>query len=115
MHIHTYVIPAYAGIQHEFSKMKSYWIYILASKKNGTLYIGITSDLLRRVYEHKEKLIDGFTKKYNVTQLMYVEEFQDVADAIRREKSIKKWNREWKTRLIEEQNPNWRDLYEDAI
>ncbi len=91
--------------------MKNYWVYILASKKNGTLYVGVTNDLSRRIYEHKEKLWEGFTKKYNVTQLVYVEEFP----TIQREKCIKKWNRSWRLRLIEEQNPNWSDLYENIL
>ncbi len=90
----------------------SYWVYILASKRNGTLYVGVTGDLSRRIYEHKEKLTDGFTKKYNINQLIYIEEFQDITEAIHREKCLKKWNRAWKLRLIEEQNPDWRDLYE---
>jgi putative endonuclease len=91
--------------------VKNYWVYILASKKNGTLYVGVTNDLSRRIYEHKEKLWEGFTKKYNVTQLVYVEEFP----TIQREKCIKKWNRSWRLRLIEEQNPNWSDLYENIL
>ena len=90
----------------------SYWVYILASKRNGTLYVGVTGDLSRRIYEHKENLTDGFTKKYNINQLIYIEEFQDITEAIHREKCLKKWNRAWKLRLIEEQNPDWRDLYE---
>ncbi len=95
--------------------MKSYWVYILASKKNGTLYVGVTTDLCRRIYQHKQKLIDGFTKKYNITQLVYVEELQDVHDAIHREKCLKKWNRVWKLKLIEEHNPDWHDLYENIL
>jgi putative endonuclease len=95
--------------------MRNYWVYILASCRNGTLYIGITSNLPRRIYEHKNKLADGFTKKYSVTQLVYLEEFSDVNEAIHREKCLKKWNREWKLRLIEKQNPNWRDLYEEIL
>ncbi|WP_395947382.1 GIY-YIG nuclease family protein [Caedibacter taeniospiralis] len=95
--------------------MKRCWVYILASKRNGTLYVGVTSNLSYRVYEHKEKLIEGFTKKYNITQLVYAEEFQDINDAIHREKCIKKWNRAWKLKLIEEQNPDWRDLYEGML
>ena len=95
--------------------MKSYWVYILASKRNGTLYVGVTSNLPRRVYEHKEKLIEGFTKRYNVSQLVYAEEFKQINDAIYREKCIKKWNRAWKMRLIEEQNPDWMDLYENIL
>ena len=95
--------------------MNSYWIYILASKRNGALYVGVTSDLCRRIYEHKQKLIDGFAKKYNITQLVYTEEFQNINDAIHREKCIKKWNRAWKLKLIEDQNPNWEDLYESIL
>jgi putative endonuclease len=95
--------------------MKSYWIYILCSKRNGTLYTGVTNNLVRRVYEHKHKLMDGFTKRYNVIQLVYMEEFNDIGEAIYREKCIKKWNRVWKLRLIEAHNPTWRDLYEDLV
>ena len=92
--------------------MKTYWVYILCSKRNGTLYTGITSDIARRVYEHKNKLIKGFTKQYSVDRLVYAECFQDVGEAIYREKSIKKWNRAWKLNLIEQNNPEWQDLYE---
>ena len=95
--------------------MNSYWVYILASGKNGTLYVGLTNNLVRRIYEHKEKLIKGFTKNYNVTQLVYAEEFQYINDAIHREKCIKKWNRSWKLQLIEEHNPNWLDLYNSIL
>ena len=95
--------------------MKIYWVYILSSKRNGTLYTGVTNDLLRRVYEHKHKLVDGFTKRYHVSQLVYAEEFNDINEAILREKCIKQWKRAWKLQLIEEQNPNWKDLYEDLI
>ncbi|MEX2036347.1 MAG: GIY-YIG nuclease family protein [Xanthobacteraceae bacterium] len=90
---------------------RSYWVYILASGLGGTLYIGVTNDLVRRVYEHKAKLADGFTKKYGVDRLVYFEQFDDIENAIRREKRLKKWNRAWKVRLIEEANPNWDDLY----
>lgn len=95
--------------------MKSYFVYILASKKNGTLYIGVTNDICRRVYEHKEKLVAGFTEKYNVSRLVYVEEFDNINEALHREKCIKKWNRKWKLRIIEEQNPDWNDLYENIL
>ena len=91
--------------------MKQYFIYILASKRNGTLYLGITSNLLKRVYEHKNNLIDGFTKKYNVHTLLYYETYNDIYDAIAREKRIKKWKRSWKIELIEKSNPKWEDLY----
>ncbi|MBI4599666.1 GIY-YIG nuclease family protein [Candidatus Uhrbacteria bacterium] len=92
--------------------INSYYVYIVASKRNGTLYIGVTNDLARRVWEHKEGLIAGFTKKYHVKLLVYYEEYQDIKDAIAREKALKEWNRIWKLRIIEEQNPEWRDLYD---
>ncbi len=88
-----------------------YYIYILASKKNGTLYIGVTSNLQKRVWEHKQKLIKGFTEKYNVHMLVYYEQFEDIEQAITREKQLKKWNRHWKIKLINTMNPGWDDLY----
>jgi len=91
--------------------MKQYYVYILASKRNGTLYIGVTSDLIKRVYEHKNNLIDGFTKEYNIHDLVYFEETNDVHAAITREKQLKKWNRDWKIELIEKNNPEWKDLF----
>jgi putative endonuclease len=93
---------------------KSYYVYILASERNGTLYIGVTNDLLRRVWEHREGLLAGFTKKYAVKRLVHFEEFGDIALAIHRETRLKKWKRRWKMELIEKANPDWRDLY-DAI
>jgi putative endonuclease len=90
--------------------MKSYYIYILASRKNGVLYVGVTNNLIKRAYEHKNNLVDGFTKKYNVHRLVYYEETSDVENAILREKRIKKWNRQWKINLIEKNNPNWDDI-----
>jgi putative endonuclease len=95
--------------------MKSYFVYILASGRNGTLYIGVTSDLIKRIYEHKNNLVEGFTKKYHVHDLVYFEETNDVYAALTREKQLKKWNRAWKLRIIEEKNPNWRDLYLDFV
>jgi putative endonuclease len=94
---------------------KSYYVYILASKRNGTLYIGITSNLIKRVWEHKEKNIEGFTEKYNVSKLVYFEQYNDPENAMRREKRLKRYNRKWKLALIEKENPNWRDLYYDLI
>jgi putative endonuclease len=91
----------------------SAYIYILASKKNGTLYTGVTSDLIRRVYQHKDKSIDGFSKQYDVDRLVYFEQHQTMRDAIQREKNIKHWSRQWKLELIEKNNPEWRDLYEE--
>ncbi len=93
--------------------MRTYYVYILASHRNGTLYIGVTNDLLRRVYEHKHDLVEGFTKRYGVHMLVYFEETNDIGEAILREKRLKKWNRAWKVRLIEESNPQWRDLSAD--
>ena len=93
--------------------MKQYYLYILASKKNGTLYIGVTGDLIKRIYEHKQNVIEGFTQKYNVHHLVYYEVYQDVEEAILREKQMKKWNRKWKIRCIEGMNPEWEDLYND--
>jgi putative endonuclease len=90
---------------------RSFYVYILASHIGGTLYIGVTNDLTRRVAEHQLKLGESFTKKYEVAKLVYFEQFDDAENAIRREKRLKKWNRAWKVRLIEELNPNWDDLY----
>ena len=90
---------------------RSYYVYILASKIGGTLYIGVTNDLIRRVAQHKLKLIESFTKQYGVVNLVYFEQFDDPENAIKREKRLKKWNRAWKVRLIEKENPNWDDLY----
>ena len=92
---------------------KQYYIYILASDKNGTLYIGTTSDLLRRNYEHKNRLIPSFTQKYKIHRLIYFEVADNPTAAITREKQLKKWNRQWKIRLIEQSNPDWRDLSEN--
>jgi len=93
------------------TRERNYWVYVLASKLGGTLYIGVTNDLIRRVHEHKTKAVEGFTNKYDVERLVYFEQFDDIENAIRREKRLKKWNRAWKVRLIEEKNPNWDDLY----
>jgi putative endonuclease len=95
--------------------MKQYYVYILASKKNGTLYLGVTSDLVKRIYQHKQSIIDSFTKKYNVHYLVYYEVYQDIEEAILREKQMKKWNRIWKIRRIEEMNPEWKDLYNEIV
>ena len=94
---------------------KQYYVYILASRRNGTLYTGITSNLIKRVWEHKEKAVDGFTKKYNIDKLVYFEQYQDPTNAISREKRIKKYPRKWKLNLIEKENPLWKDLYEELV
>jgi putative endonuclease len=93
--------------------MKLYYVYILASSQNGTLYVGSTADLVKRIWEHKNKVIPGFSAKYNVNQLVYYEEHELYVEAARREKRFKNWCRKWKLDLIEKLNPTWRDLYED--
>lgn len=92
--------------------MKSYYVYILASKPNGTLYIGVTNDLARRMYEHRSGLVEGFTKQYSVHLLVYFEETTDIRSAIERETCLKRWKRDWKKDLIERSNPEWDDLAE---
>ncbi|MCL4548061.1 MAG: GIY-YIG nuclease family protein [Bacteroidetes bacterium] len=92
--------------------MKNYYVYIMTNKSK-TLYVGVTNDLKRRVYEHKEKLLDGFTKKYNITKLVYFEETSDINSAIKREKQLKNWHRDWKINLIESVNKDWADLAKD--
>ncbi|MEI6588155.1 MAG: GIY-YIG nuclease family protein [Candidatus Moraniibacteriota bacterium] len=91
--------------------MKSYYLYILASDRNGTLYTGVTSDLIKRIQQHKTKITDGFSKKYDVRKLVHYEQTKNILSAIAREKALKKWNRSWKINLIEQNNPNWDDLY----
>ncbi|CUT12408.1 Excinuclease ABC C subunitlike [Bradyrhizobium sp.] len=90
---------------------RCYYVYILASKIGGTLYIGVTNDLIRRVAEHKLQLVESFTKEYGVVKLVYFEQFDDPENAIKREKRLKKWKRDWKIALIEKDNPDWNDLY----
>lgn len=90
-----------------------YFVYIVASKRNGTIYIGVTGNLQKRIWEHKQKIVEGFTKKYDIDQLVYFEQTSDVRSALLRESQMKKWKREWKLRLIEEENPQWKDLYGD--
>jgi len=90
---------------------RQYYVYILASRIGGTLYIGVTNDLIRRVAEHRLKVAESFTKRHDVTRLVYFEVFEDIEQAIHREKRLKKWSRAWKISLIEKDNPNWIDLY----
>lgn len=89
------------------------YLYILASRRNGTLYTGVTSDLVKRIWQHREEVVDGFTKRYGVHTLVYYELHDDIARAITREKQVKRWRRKWKVRMIERMNPEWRDLYPD--
>ena len=90
-------------------------VYILASKRNGTLYIGVTSDLVKRVWEHKNHMVKGFTKRYGIQQLVWYELHENMASAIEREKRLKGWKRAWKLELIETVNPNWQDLYQYIV
>ncbi len=96
-----------------FKTIHQYYLYIITNKKNGTLYIGVTNDLERRLFEHKNKLIEGFSKKNGLDKLVYFETYQYINDAVKREKNMKKWKRQWKIDLIEEDNPNWKDLSKD--
>ncbi|MDP2433492.1 MAG: GIY-YIG nuclease family protein [Pseudomonadota bacterium] len=95
--------------------MKQPCVYLLASKRNGTLYVGVTSDLMRRVWEHKQNAVEGFTKKYAVHMLVWFEMHEDMYSAITREKALKEWKRAWKLELIERSNPIWKDLYEELL
>ena len=95
--------------------MANYWVYVLTNKPRGTLYVGVTNDLVRRVAQHREGLIGGFTKRYALKELVYFEQFDGPSTAIQREKNIKHWSRQWKLELIEGANPKWRDLYKDII
>ena len=95
--------------------MKKGYVYIITNKNNSVLYVGVTSDLVRRVYQHKNKLVDGFSKRYNLDKLVYYEFSENIETAIQREKQLKNWHRGWKINLINEKNPNWDDLYETII
>ena len=92
-----------------------YCVYILASRRNGTLYVGVTSDPVKRIWEHKNDVVDGFAKKYEIPLLVYYELTPDVNSAIKREKQLKKWRRKWKLELIEKMNPDWDDLYQSLL
>ncbi len=93
--------------------MRSYWVYILASRPRGTLYVGMSNDLIRRIYQHREGLIEGFSKEYGVKMLVYYEQHATAMAAIQRERNIKHWSRQWQIDLICSMNPDWRDLWED--
>jgi len=95
--------------------MRNYWIYILASRPRGTIYVGMTGDLVRRVYQHREGLMDGFTKEYSVKMLVYYEQHATAIAAIQREKNVKRWPRKWKIDLICSMNPGWLDLWDDIV
>jgi putative endonuclease len=110
----SFVIPAKAGIQ-ESAMNKQPAVYILASKRNGTLYTGATSDLVKRIWEHRSNLVEGFTKRYGVHQLVWYELHESMESAIQREKRLKEWKRGWKVELIESTNANWEDLYHSIV
>lgn len=95
--------------------MKTYYVYIMASYRNGTLYIGVTNDLVKRVWEHTHDVVEGFTKKYHVHTLVYYVQTTDIESAIKKEKQMKAWKRQWKLNVINEFNPEWRDLYKEII
>lgn len=95
--------------------LNNYYVYILSNKNNTVLYIGVSNNLVRRIWEHKNKIFEGFTAKYNIDKLVYYEVYYDVNDAIRREKQIKNWHKEWKTNLIKSVNPEFKDLYKEII
>ncbi|HJD55357.1 MAG TPA: GIY-YIG nuclease family protein [Rickettsia endosymbiont of Pyrocoelia pectoralis] len=95
--------------------MKEYYVYILSNKCNGTLYVGVTSDIIKRIWQHKQKIIKGFTTKYDIDKLVYFEQFNDINLAIGREKRLKEYKRKWKLDLINSSNPNWEDLYVEFL
>ena len=95
--------------------MKKGFIYMMSNKQDGVLYVGVTSDIVKRVYEHKNGFVDGFTKQYNLKNLVYYEVYNDIEEAIKREKQLKNWHREWKIELVNKQNPQWEDLYESIL
>ncbi|WP_297298704.1 GIY-YIG nuclease family protein [uncultured Methylovirgula sp.] len=107
------LVPAIHAVQP--GAMRGGWIYIMTNRPNGTLYIGVTSDLTRRTFEHREGLYAGFTKRYSLKRLVFMERYEDIRDAIQRERTMKHWPRAWKVRLILDLNPDWRDLYDDLI
>ena len=95
--------------------MKHYYVYVLTDRNNGVLYTGVTNNLIKRTYEHKKEVVEGFTKKYKLHKLVYFEQYRDVREALLREKQIKRWKRSWKIELIEKNNPVWEDLYYNLL
>ncbi|HZT88591.1 MAG TPA: GIY-YIG nuclease family protein [Stellaceae bacterium] len=96
-------------------RMQGGWVYFMTNRRNGVLYVGVTSNLPKRAWEHREGVVEGFTRRYRLKQLVYLEHHADIRDAIQRERNIKHWSREWKIQLIESQNPDWTDLYESSL
>ena len=106
------IVPGIHGLQHGDMRRGGGWVYIMTNRPNGTLYLGVTSDIVRRAWEHREGLVEGFTKRYRLTCLVYAERHDEIAAAIQRERTMKHWPRAWKVNLIVAQNPSWDDLYE---
>ena len=106
------LVPGIHGLQHENMREGGGWVYIMTNRPNGTLYLGVTSDIARRVWEHREGLVEGFTKRYGLSRLVYAERHGDIASAIQRERTMKHRPRAWKVRLIRKQNSDWDDFYE---
>ena len=104
--------PGMTLVESPKIKVMNYYVYIIASRKDGAIYVGVTNDIVRRIYEHRIKAVPGFASRYNITRLVWFEVYDDPVSAISREKELKKWKREWKVALIEAQNPQWDDLYE---
>ena len=105
------LVPGIHGLQHGDMREGGGWVYIMTNRPNGTLYLGVTSDIVRRAWEHREGLLEGFTKRYRLTRLVYAERHDEIAAAIQRERTMKHWPRAWKVNLIVAQNPGWDDLY----
>ena len=106
------LVPGIHGLQHGNMRKGGGWVYIMANRPNGTLYLGVTSDIARRAWQHRECLVEGFTKRYGLTRLVYAERHDEIASAVQRERTMKHWPRAWKVNLIVAQNPDWHDLYE---
>ena len=106
------LVPGIHGLQHEDMREGGGWVYIMTNRPNGTLYLGVTSDIARRAWQHREGLVEGFTKRYGLSRLVYAERHDEIVAAIQRERTMKHWPRAWKVRLIRKQNPDWDDLYE---
>ena len=106
------LVPGIHGLQHADMREGGGWVYIMTNRPNGTLYLGVTSDIARRAWEHREGLIEGFTKRYGLSRLVYAERHDEIASAIQRERTMKHWPRAWKVNLIVAQNPDWDDFYE---
>ena len=104
--------PGIHGLQHEDMRRRGGWVYIMTNRPNGTLYLGVTADIARRAWQHREGLVEGFTKRYGLTRLVYTERHDEIAAAIQRERTMKHWSRAWKVDLIVAHNPDWDDLYE---